>query len=290
MSSKLQFAVKSILAGTALTLLSAGAFAAGAVGPKTATSWNGNNDVLGAQSSISTVATGVNKNSWTDNNSTSVGGPFVLANAAWGHTGTWWTFDVTAANQNVDVKATLLSGNANLAFTVWSSGASAFNGGTTAPLEQGTLTGFNTPHDFNQVGQLGSAGTVWATDPSVNAAGGGNLLSTLAYVNSGVAHSDPTQNDWGLAINGGVNQVDYSGAFFSGAVGGNATANAVDLQFHNLATGWYTVFVGGANSANTVASTYQLTVSSVPLPGAVYMFGSALAGLAISARRKLRSA
>ena len=285
MSSKLQFAVKSILASTALSLISAGAFA-GTISPKPLTAWVNGTNVLGANAEIQTVAAGLSsKNSWTDNPS--------LANSSWGHTGTWLTFDVTTANQTVDINAKVLTGNYNIAFTVWASGAAPFNGGSPANgsipgLYEPSLvtTGNNPAHDFNQVGQVGSYGTVWATDPSVAANGGGNLLETLAYANSGIAHTNAAQNDYGQVINYGVNQVATDNAYFSGAVAGSVSANSADLQFQNLATGWYTIFVGGANSAETLASTYQISVSAVPVPGAVYLFGSALAGLLAAGRRK----
>jgi hypothetical protein len=286
MSSKLQIAVKSILAGTALSLISTGAFAAGAVGVKTASSWIGNNNVLSGAEIQTSVASLSSKNSWTDNPS--------LANSSWGHTGTWLTFDVTTASPTVDISAKVLTGNYNIAFTVWASGANPFNGGSpangsVAGLSEPSLvtSGNNPAHDFNQVSQVGSYGTVWATDPSKAANGGGNLLDTLAYANSGVAHTDPTQNDYGQIINAGVNQVATDNTYFS-AVAGSVGANYADIQFQNLATGWYTIFVGGANSAETLASTYQISVSAVPVPGAAYLFGSALAGLLAAGRRKLQ--
>jgi hypothetical protein len=265
-------------------LISTGAFA-GTVTPKPLTAWVGSTNVLGANSEIQTVAAGLSsKNSWTDNSA--------LANSSWGHTGTWLTFDVTAANQTVDVNAKVLTGNYNIAFTVWASGATPFNGGSPANgsiaglYEPSLITGSNPAHDFNQVGQVGSYGTVWSTDPSVAANGGGNLLETLAYANSGIAHTDATLNDYGQVINYGANQVATNNTYFSGAVAGSVGANYADLQFQNLATGWYTIFVGGANSAETLASTYQISVSSVPVPGAVYLFGSALAGFLAVGRRK----
>jgi len=60
-----------------------------------------------------------------------------------------------------------------------------------------------------------------------------------------------------------------------------------------LATGWYTIALGGADNSLTGLASHQVTVSSVsavPLPGAVYLFGSALAGLVASTRRKQKLA
>ncbi|QWF69826.1 hypothetical protein KEF85_10675 [Methylomonas paludis] len=277
MSLKLKTAINSILAGTVLSVVSSTSFASGAVGVQALSAWIGSNNVLGANSEIQTINTlGLNKNAFTDN--------AALLDSSWGHTGKWFTFDVTAANQTVDINATVLTGNASVAFTVWASGNSAFNGGTTAPGELSAVG--NAPHVFNSVGQLGSAGTVWATDPSVNAAGGGNLLETLAYVNTGIAHAS---GSWGEVINAGVNQVAADNTYFSGTVAGGTTSNSADLVFQNLAQGFYAIYVGGADSSKTLASTYQLSISAVPVPGAVYLFGSALAGMLACGRKKLRA-
>lgn len=281
MSRKLQIAVKSVLAGTALTLCSGGAFAAGAVTVNT-DNWSGGNNVLGANSTIQSNAismpdTAGGRAAWTGNPS--------LFDSAWGHAVTWFSFDVTAANQTVTITDSVLSGTRALAFSVWSSNG-AFDGGTTDFNELSQSS--NTPHSFNAVGQLGANGTVWASDPSMVANGGGNLLTTLAYVNGGSAHPGTT-TDWGETINSGVNQVvDPSNAYFTSLTGSTAAGSA-QLIFQNLATGWYTVAMGGADNSLAGLATEQLmvsSVSSVPLPGAVYLFGTVLAGLVASARRK----
>jgi hypothetical protein len=280
MSTKIKIAVRAVLAGAALSVASTGAYAAGAVGVNPA-NWVGNDNIVGANDTITSksLSGGMSpSNGFTDNSS--------LNYSAWGHAVQWLTFQVTAANQVVTIKDQVLTGTNQRAFTVWASNG-AFNGGTADANEIGLSDG-NTPHTFNAVGQLGSAGTVWATDTSVVSNGGGNLLKTLAYVNAGNAHTDPALNDWNEVINAGVNQVDASGTYFSG-VSGSYSASLAQLVFTNLAAGWYTVATGGANSSLFSAdATHQLTVttSAVPLPGAVYLFGSALAGLLASARRK----
>jgi hypothetical protein len=281
MNRKLQIAIKSVLAGAAL-LGSTGAFAAGTVA--IANNWDVNGNMLGADSMIQTVSKAMASNkSWTGNAA-------ALANDGWAHTGTWLTFDVTAANQNVTVDTQILSGNFNPAFTLYASGNTPFNGGTPSPGEVSTAGG-NAPHDFNQVGQVGSDGIGWASSPAINGPTG-NLLETLAYANSGVA-STAAQTGYGQTINYGVNQVATDNVFFSGSVGGSVSATDAKLIFNDLAMGYYTIFVGGANAAQTLASTYQITVSSVssvPLPGAVYLFGSALAGFVASARKRQKPA
>ena len=76
--------------------------------------------------------------------------------------------------------------------------------------------------------------------------------------------------------------------------GGDGVAdNIVSMLFPQLAAGDYIIFVGGADYAsqtNTAARgvglTFTLTPTAVPIPGAVWLFGSALAGLIGSRRRK----
>ncbi len=50
----------------------------------------------------------------------------------------------------------------------------------------------------------------------------------------------------------------------------------------------YTIFLGGFQAGDWVLTRndYQLSISSVPVPGAVWLFGSAMAGLVSLARRK----
>jgi hypothetical protein len=59
-----------------------------------------------------------------------------------------------------------------------------------------------------------------------------------------------------------------------------------ELTLTDLAGGWYLVFVGGADGS-LAGSNIDLNVSSVPVPAAAYLFGSALVGLFASSRRKL---
>ncbi|MGZ4998894.1 MAG: hypothetical protein ACXV7F_01250 [Methylomonas sp.] len=291
MSKKIKFAVRAVLAGAALSVASTGAYAAGAVQTPIG-NWALNDNVVGANDSISTksLSGGISASrSWTDNSA--------LNNSAWGHAVQWFTFQVTAASQIVTIRDQVLTGTSNRAFTVWASNG-AFDGGTATEETRDGNTFSNAPHSFNAVGQLGDPGTLWASDPSVPKSqplvdpsvtvGVGNLLKTLAYVNAGNAHTDPALNDWNEVIHSGVNQVDTSGAYFT-AVNGNYSANVAELVFKNLKAGWYAVATGGANSALSEAGlTHQLTVSTsaVPLPGAVYLFGSVLAGLVASTRRK----
>ncbi len=287
MSIKTKIAVRAVLTGAALSVASTGAYA----GVVPLQAWTAGNNIVGANQTITSIAGAAfgSNNSWTDN--------AALNNSAWGHAVSWYTFQVTAANQIVTLTDTITSGSRAAAFTVWASNGT-FNGGSPYYDEtrNGTASG-NAPHSFNAVGQLGSAGTMWASDPTIAktdpsidplvTVGGGNLLKTLAYVNGGNAHT-AAGNDWNEVIAAGVNQVDTSGTYFS-SVWGSTSASIEKLVFQNLATGWYAVAIGGANSASPGNATHQFSVNSVsavPVPGAVYLFGSALVGLVATSRRK----
>ena len=292
--NQLSNSIKAILA-TAAIAASSGAYAAGGVGVNS--TWAvGGSDVLGAGGSLYSTASGTaigSNNGWSDNSG-------LLGNDAWGHVGTSWLVFNNTATQNVNINASVLTGNYNVAFTVYATNG-AFNGGTnfasSGLLETDTVgTAHSHPaHDFNQVGQLGANGTVWMTDPSVNANGQGNALETLGYANSGVAHTNTALNGYGQVINQGANNVAVDLNYFTALSGfvtpsGTGVQSHADLLFTNLQAGWYLVLLGSADSSKTSASTYELTVSSVPLPGAVYMFGAGLAGLAATARRKMQAA
>ena len=272
MTNKLQTAIKSILAGAALTAISTGAFASGAVSTTSFGTLGNNSSITSSTYSISSAT------SWTGNAS--------LGGDSWAHTGKWFTFDYTGANQTVIVDIAELTGSKNFAFTVWASGSTVFNGGTGPSGETPTI-GFGAPHSFNQVGQLGDNGTLWAADSSVVTGGLGNLKETLAYNNNGVA---TTLSGYGEAIHTGVNQVATDNAFFAGSVSGQSTSSNESLVFNDLSAGYYTIFVGGANAATTSASTYDITVTSVPEPSELLMFGFGLTGLAAVVRKKQKQA
>lgn len=270
MNNKLKFLVRAVLAGAALSVASTGTFAAGAV--TNFGTWNGGDNSLGANETIhsSTISMADNaggRAGWTGN--------AALNFSAWGHAVKWFNFEITAANQTVAITDTVTSGSRNLAFTVWRSNG-AFDGGTSS-LEFGN-SGSGTPHSANVVGQLGAAGTNWLNGSN------GNMVETLAYVNGGGASYGSSVTDWGETINSGVNQVGGN-AYFSSVTGSTGLGYA-QLVFQNLAPGWYAIAAGGANNALTGLATSQISVSTVPVPAAVYLFGSALAGMGVIGRRR----
>lgn len=66
------------------------------------------------------------------------------------------------------------------------------------------------------------------------------------------------------------------------------TSNINTISFDAVAGEYYTIFLGGymGGSWNSTTDGYSLTVSQVPIPGAVWLFGSALTGLFGMQRRK----
>ncbi|MDD1622890.1 MAG: VPLPA-CTERM sorting domain-containing protein [Methylococcaceae bacterium] len=296
MSNKIKIAVRAVLAGTALSVASSGAYAINAVTPNIH-KWDGQDNVVGANETITASnltfgpVHGAITNTWTDNPT--------MPNSAWGHAVEWNTFQVTAANQVVTIKDQVTAGLSSRAFTVWASN-DEFDGGILQSSEIALNTApytWTAPHSFNAVGQIGSPGTLWMADPSVaiidptfspGAVQGSNMLRTLAYVNAGKGHAGDLTN-WNETINAGVNRVDASNDYFS-SVTGDYSASMAELVFTNLAPGWYAVASGAADSSiNSSKIKHALSVtttSAVPLPGAVYLFGTALAGLVASARRK----
>ena len=95
--------------------------------------------------------------------------------------------------------------------------------------------------------------------------------------------------------NNNIRTVNY---IASATDGGTGTASLIE---HNLAAGTYTVIGGGnlawninqdgiANSAATISFTSTPAVSAVPVPGAVWLMGTALAGFRLFGQRKNRLA
>jgi hypothetical protein len=66
-------------------------------------------------------------------------------------------------------------------------------------------------------------------------------------------------------------------------------AQSVQITFTNLAAGNYSLWIGGNATGNDAVTEYykaSLSVAAVPVPGAVWLFGSAVAGMIGFGRRK----
>ncbi len=271
MSIQIQKAVKSILFGAALTA-SSGATYAGTVDSAMRTFDSGNTSIGVIGDTLTATLQTTSAHSYTDN--------VDLNYSAWGHAGRWYNFEVTSA---VDTKISVQANNSAdwaPAFTVYSTNGQW--GGGTATFSEGGITG-NTPHNFNATGNIGDNGTLWMQDGGAgNNAAFSNVTSTLAYANSGQTHHAGETN-WGEHIHNGVHAKAGLNTYAS-ALSGSVGTGTADITLSNLAAGWYTVYVGGSDASLT-NSAFSTTVSAVPVPAAVYLFGTGLIGL-LSARRK----
>lgn len=237
------------------TLVSTNVYAAGAVGFQ---AWTAGNDLF-AGSSISAANSGL-KSAYADNPG--------LNYSAWAHTGDWFVFQ---NHSLVDVTLTV-SGDSGFVpgVTVWATGGTEFDGGTTGFGGELSLAGFGTPHSLNATGAMGDAGTLWMANGQ-----GGNVLETLSYAVSGPSHAAGTTG-WGESIVTGANDVSLTNTFENG-VSGSVGAHTASLVFNDLAAGWYAVYIGGTDHASA-GGVYDLTVSAVPEPETYAML---LAGLGL---------
>ena len=277
MSKQIQLAVKTALAGVALTF-SAGSAFAGTV-DAAMRAFDGGATSIGAHGdTLTATAQTTSAHSYTDN----VG----LNYSAWGHAGRWYNFEVTSAvNTNIQVTSNSAADWAP-AFTVYRT-AGEWGGGTATFTETG-LVG-NTPHNFNATGNIGDNGTLWMQQGAAGNTADSNAVATMAYANSGATHhafdmmSGAQNTNWAEHVHTGVHAKD--GALtYSGGVTGSVSQGNAELTLADLDAGWYSVYVGGADASLT-NSPFSVQVSAVPVPAAVYLFGTGIIGL-LSARRK----
>jgi len=108
-------------------------------------------------------------------------------------------------------------------------------------------------------------------------------------------HGSWNANPFAPGNRGATNLVYLGHASTSSSDGGinysydNGSSHAVEITFQNLAAGHYSLWIGGNGSGNTsVGQQYIATITAapVPVPGAVWLFGSAMAGLVGFGRRK----
>jgi len=269
--------IKSTLAVTVLAVTSTGAYALPAV--NVINSWDmGMNHIMHAGGSISASNQENDKQSYTSNPA--------LHSAAWGHFGSWYTFmthDVATTTISVTATDTSIM---SPGFTLWRTNGE-FDGGTGGTGEQSSAAK-GTPHSFNQVGAAGDFGTFWMTDASITTvartpgATANGIVETMGYANDGKTSYTVTDQD----------DPDFGKTFTGNGWGEVLTNDGIqdgyaELTLTDLSAGWYLVFVGGADGTIPgIGSNINLNVSSVPVPAAVYLFGSALAGLFVSSRRK----
>jgi len=210
-------------------------------------------------------------------------------NFGWGHTASFNAIKIgsdgdIANNATFDVNFDLSNERFTTGFSIWTSGA--------APLATSIYDGVGA-HKFNQVRG--------ANDGSVhNFALSGTYGNVIDGHNGWVGYAqngfDFTNGDGDLVVKGGVANMT------SGVVSGYSVdvSTSTSLTLFDLAAGYYLIGFGGAcpddlgaacmipgsTTSSSLESTF--TVSAVPVPAAVWLFGSAIAGLGFSSRRKLR--
>lgn len=280
---------KTTLIAAALTLAATGSASA-------AVAWDGGVNTLALGSTISSASANASAQGWTGNST--------LTNAAWGMQGSWGVFQVTDASDVVITASSLL----NLpSFTLYKTQGmftatnattgvttvNPYNGNTVGP--DATVAATNGAiHKFSQVALAGGNGLVWATatnTPTVAANAGVGIVETLGYVNSA---TKDYSNFFGDQVLRGAHDVSIDDLYEQGIAGSvwtdGANTHFASLSIHNLAAGWYNIFIGGAQDGASLPSTSNgpigLTVAAVPVPGAVWLFSSALLGLIGASRRK----
>ncbi|MDD1620583.1 MAG: hypothetical protein LUQ11_03805 [Methylococcaceae bacterium] len=278
MNVSVQTFIKTTLTATALSFAVANS--------ASANSWVGSDNVVGPGETITNIGDISILTGWVDSR---------LSNDAVGVFGAWISFQVSGtATTTVTARAQDATGNAP-AFTLYRTDVSwvPFGRDTTYkgnPVVPGQTESSNYNSDvtsgsiFNmsQVAQAGQSGIVWASN---NTPGGPGIVETLGYANSGDSYAS---NKFGQAVNHGANDVSIDNLYENG-ITGSVGQGFASLTLNNLAAGWYTIFYGGAGFS-LAGSPIDVTVSAVPVPGAVWLFGSAMFGLAAGARKKRQAA
>lgn len=235
------------------------------------------------------------------------------------------TTDITAGTRfdvNLELKAGVTNPMSFPGFAVWTSGGSAL----TNPVANNyghMWSPARGPRDGGVGGDPGTNATPpdasLGTNGWMGSYGGGNIVTGrdgwVGYANAGYSFT----NGDGDKIQGllaGTSNPSNVGEYFGGATllnynnsspyvsSGSAILSSGDamLSLFGLKAGYYLVGLGGAcpdengngqdcNTPTTPANrSYTFTVSSagtaVPIPAAVWLFGSALAGLGVFGRRK----
>lgn len=205
-------------------------------------------------------------------------------NYGWVHTADWFRIQVGSASDiaggaTFDVKFDLSPRGSTQpmtagGFSIWTSG--------TAPLIDGT--GF---HAYNQVRGPNDGGIT--TNNKLGSPG--NIVQGhdgwVGYAQNGLSF---TNGDGDVVTNGG--------AWNTGSpylTGGSASAgSSATLNLFGLKAGYYLIGLGGVcpdDSPSCIGTLpgsreYTFTVSAVPLPAAVWLFGSALAAMGVIGRRR----
>lgn len=173
----------------------------------------------------------------------------------WGHNSDWFTFQATSTG-TVDVKMTATAVGVQPAFTVWDTGSA-----------QHTWSDGMT---YNQIS---------------NETIGGNPAAFVGFANN---YGTDAHFGSGPSATGLGGSPAYAGA--SVVTGNNAGFNFAELIFTNATAGeWFAIAAGGSSGGGAY-SIAASSVNAVPIPGAIWLFGSAMVGTLGLGRRKPKAA
>lgn len=203
-------------------------------------------------------------------------------NFGWVHTADWFKIQVGSANDitvgntfNVQFQLTPRGTTQPMStggFSIWTSGTSpTVNGG-----------GF---HEYNQV-RGPNDGNSHTNDNIGNVVSGHD--GWVGYAQNGLTF---TNGDGDIVANGGA--WNTSSPYLTG--GSASLVGGATLNLFGLKAGYYLIGLGGVCPDDNVSCIgtspgtrqYTFTVSSVPVPSAVWLFGTAMAGLVGVSRRKV---
>jgi len=211
------------------------------------------------------------------------------SNFGWGHTASFHVIkmgsDTDIINEaTFDVNFELTNDRVKGGFSIWTSGAT--------PTETSIYDGVGA-HTFNQVRGANDDGNNrnFALSGTY-----GNIIDGhdgwVGYAQNGF---DFTNGDGDFVAKGG--EANMTSGVVSGYLADVSTSASLTLL--DLAAGYYLIGLGGAcpddlgaaclmpGSTETSSLEFTFSVSAVPVPAAVWLFGSAIAGLGFSSRRKL---
>ncbi len=172
----------------------------------------------------------------------------------WGHTSDWFTFQATSTG-NVDVKMTASIIGEQPAFSLWSTG-----------------TGEHTWSDGHEYSQI------------INQIIDGSPATFVGFSNNYGSDAYFGHGSQDLAHGGAAALAGTTSLFGTDGAG----HNYAELIFSNAIAGtWYTIAAGGSGGLVGGYSISAASVSAVPLPAAVWLFGSALMGYLGLQKRKM---
>lgn len=281
---KLNRAIATILTGSALAITSNMANAVTLSGT-----------VNASTSSPVTLAVNSAPKNWAD----------LDIDLGWMHTTNWVQVNIaTTGDYTINLTDTSTGTSMHPAFSVWSlGGANNFNASAAnmmvnaVPPVSSSATHYAGPANNNIMGYNQVAAPTLTNSSKFLTAGG--VTGFVGYANSGVTFTNGNGDFVGHGSSGSRwGSADSNLANETGNLGGIAGHGWAELFLNNLSAGNYILAVGGncdnlvncGNSGATAGSwsagKLALTVTAVPVPGAVWLMGSALASLGIFGRRR----